>query len=149
MDLRSLSQAYRELRDSVRGRFYERECRIQEYRVRVGILPVSCARELQVRLHPRASLQGETKTLYLVLQLSSESTHKGEVSLHNTAWLAESTACTSYISAPRTAVHVVIRDSQEIPATVTFSGQHGTTRSKRIKIKKQKLCKLLQMVQDI
>lgn len=112
--------------ERVREKFYEQEYRVQYCRMCICILPVSCVWGLQERLHPRASLQGKTRTLYLVLQLRSESTHTGEVSLHSTALLEESTACTSYMSAPRTAVHVIIRDSQEIAETTMFSGQHDT-----------------------
>lgn len=97
----------------------------------VCILPVSCVGVLQEQLHPCSSLQGQTRTLYLVLQLRSESTHSGEVSLHSTVFLEESTACTLYMSAPRTGIHVIIRDSQEILETVTFVGQHGTTSKER------------------
>lgn len=124
------------IQGAMRGKVYERVRRIQKCRVCVGVLPVSCVRGLQELLHPRASLQGETETLYLALQLRPESTHTGEVSLHATAWFEESMAFTSYVSAPRTAVHVVIRDSQEIPDTVMFSGQHGTTRGKGMRTEK-------------
>lgn len=89
-------------------------------------LLVSDDRSLQERLHPRTSLQGETRTLYKVLQLRLESTHMGEVSLHITMRLEGSVACTSYSSAPRTGVHKIIKDSQELSDTETFSGQHGT-----------------------
>lgn len=88
-------------------------------------IPVSCVCGVQVRLHPRKSLQGVTVTEYAVLHFRSDSAHTGAVSLQ---WMT-SLVCAAvvlYSSAPLTDDHMISRVSVETRFMVTSCGQQGT-----------------------